>query len=220
MKQGASSSREDYLKALYVLSTGTEGPVSTNALAEHLSMRPASASGMMKQLAEAGWVEHEAYRGASLTLSGERIALDVIRRHRLWEFFLVERLGFAWDQVHELAERLEHIEDAELINRLDDYLGCPEFDPHGDPIPRADGTVVDARPLRTASEMKAGSRAVIKGVVDSSDVFLRHLDALGIRLGLAFEVEERHAFDGSASVAGRGIWTLGVLENLLVIIES
>lgn len=217
--QGASSSREDYLKALYVLSTGTEGPVTTNALAEHLSMRPASASGMMKQLAEAGWVEHEAYRGASLTPSGERIALDVIRRHRLWEFFLVERLGFAWDQVHHLAERLEHIEDAELINRLDDYLGCPDFDPHGDPIPRADGTVVDARPLRVASELGPGERAVLKGVVDSSDVFLRHLDALDIRLGIEFKVVERHEFDGSARVEGRGIWTLGVLENLLVVVQ-
>ena len=211
-----TTSRENYLKAIYAISMVSEAPVSTTALAERLATRPASASGMMKQLADAGWIEHEAYRGASLTASGQQIALDVIRRHRLWEVFLVERLGFAWDEVHDLAEQLEHIRDEGLIDRLDAFLGHPGFDPHGDPIPRADGTVEDARALMIADELMAGSRAVVKGVVDSSDVFLRHLDALGIGLGVEIEVEARHAYDGSATVVGRGIWTQRVLRNVWV----
>lgn len=215
-----TASKEDYLKAIYVLSAASDGPVSTNALAERIQARPASVSGMIRQLAEAGWVEHEAYRGVDLTPSGEQIAVKTIRCHRLWEVFLVERLGFGWDEVHDFAERLEHVADEALVERLDQYLGRPAFDPHGDPIPRADGSVVDGRQLVTADALKAGDRAVVKGVVDSGDVFLRHLDALGIGLGLDFVVEAVHGFDGSAAVAGKGLWTASVLRNLWVEMKS
>lgn len=209
-----SASKEDYLKAIYVLAD--EGTVSTNALAERVQAKPASVSGMLKQLAELGWVDHTAYKGVSLTAAGRSIAVDVVRRHRLWEVFLVERLGFGWDEVHELAEQLEHIEHAELMNRLDAHLGHPAFDPHGDPIPQADGSVVDSRRLVTADTLRTGQAATVKGVVDSGDAFLRHLDALGIGLGTAFVVSEWHAFDGSASIQGRGLWTALVLRNLYV----
>lgn len=214
-----TASKEDYLKAIYALSSENQDPVSTNALAERVQSKPASVSGMLKQLAEDGWVHHIAYRGVSLTEPGRLIAVDVIRRHRLWEVFLVERLGYKWDEVHELAERLEHIEDAELTGRLDAYLGHPAFDPHGDPIPQADGTVVDSRSLVSAEVLQAGQSATVKGVVDSSDAFLRHLDALGIGLGRQFEVLQRHAYDGSARVEGLGILTLSVLRNLYVEIK-
>lgn len=215
-----SASREDYLKAIYVLEDESQGPVSTNALSERVQAKPASVSGMLKQLAEGGWVDHTAYRGVSLTAAGRGIAVDVIRRHRLWEVFLVDRLGFGWDEVHNLAEQLEHVEHAELMNRLDAFLGHPAFDPHGDPIPRADGTVVDPRRLITADALHPGQMAVVKGVVDSSDAFLRHLDALGISLGTAFEVSEWHGFDGSASIVGKGLWTAAVLRNLYVEING
>lgn len=191
-------------------------PVSTNALAEKVQAKPASASGMLKQLADAGWVDHEAYRGVSLTASGKSIAIDVIRRHRLWEVFLVERLGFRWDEVHDLAEQLEHIESTELIDKLDAYLGHPAYDPHGDPIPTSEGRLVDGRPLVVAECLLPGQSAIIKGVVDSSDIFLRHLDHLNIRLGMQFHVSERHAFDGSAAIDGQGIWTAAVLKNIYV----
>jgi len=132
---------------------------------------------------------------------------------------LVNRLGFGWDEVHELAERLEHIENQELTDRLDTYLGHPSFDPHGDPIPKSDGTFVDARALIKAEELSEGDCAVVKGVVDSSDEFLRHLDALGIGLGCSFVVESCHAFDGSATIAGHGLWTASVLRNLYVEVQ-
>lgn len=199
-----------------MLSELDESPVSTNALAEKVQAKPASASGMLKQLADAGWVDHEAYRGVSLTNSGKSIAIDVIRRHRLWEVFLVERLGFRWDEVHELAEQLEHIESSELIDKLDAYLGHPSYDPHGDPIPTAEGHLEDGRKLAIADSLTPGQSAIVKGVVDSSDVFLRYLDNLKIRLGMQFHVIERHAFDGSATVDGQGIWTASVLKNIYV----
>lgn len=222
-----TNSKEDYLKAILKLegqgpatvSDVEQAPVSTTAIADRLDMRPASVTGMLRNLSDSGWVNYEAYRGARLTGAGRKIALDIVRRHRLWEVFLVDKLGFGWDEVHELAEQLEHIEHPELMNRLSAYLGNPAYDPHGDPIPGASGEILDRREVVRLSECKQGSVCEIKGVVDSSDGFLQHLNEFDIGLGLQFVVGKTFDYDGSVEIDRGGqtvIWTRSVVENLYV----
>jgi Mn-dependent transcriptional regulator len=166
-----TNSKEDYLKAILMLGDETDGAVATTAIAERLSMRPASVTGMLRVLGEAGWVTYEAYRGARLTDRGRAIATDIIRKHRLWEVFLVDKLGFGWEEVHDLAEQLEHIDDPELVRRLAAFLGHPKFDPHGDPIPNAAGAMEDDRQLVRLSPLNPGDAGLVKGCVDSGDAF-------------------------------------------------
>ena len=174
---------ENYLKAILHLEEGEEGRVSTTAIAEKVGATPASASAMMSRLGDRGWVEHERYYGVSLTEKGQRIAMEILRRHRLWERFLVDHLGFEWDQVHEIAEELEHVDSRELVNRLDAFLGFPKLDPHGDAIPGPNGRFRSVAARTLLAEAPRNLDLVVVGVVDGGDAFLRHLGVLGIELG-------------------------------------
>ncbi len=187
-------SRENYLKAILKLG-GRVDIVSNQALADKLETKPASVTSMLHKLADEGWVMHEAYKGVQLTAEGKGIALATLRKHRLWEVFLVEKLNFGWDVVHQWAEELEHIGGEELTNRLDAFLGHPAFDPHGDPIPNALGKWKDGRNLVQASQAEPGSVILIKGVLNSGEEFLQHLNTMHIQLGLQLIVVQRYEFD-------------------------
>jgi DtxR family Mn-dependent transcriptional regulator len=187
-------STEDYLKAIYQL--GPDGrPVSTTALAHRLAVRSASITGMLQTLARKDLVCYRRYRGVSLTVRGKRAARTIVRRHRLWEIFLVQRLGYSWDRVHEEAERLEHVTSAELERRLDRVLGHPVRDPHGDLIPRAGGKVREGRYVRL-SECPAGSRVVVRRVSDRHSGILKDIAALGLGLNRSLDVLEGKARRG------------------------
>lgn len=191
---------ENYLKAILYLHEEGKDPVSTTDVAQRVASTAASTSAMLRKLGERGWVEHQRYRGVRLTEAGQRIAMDILRRHRLWECFLVEHLGFDWDQVHEIAEELEHVDSTELANRLDAFLGFPKLDPHGDAIPGPNGRFRSVAARTLLSEAPKGLELVVVGVVDGRDAFLRHLGVLGISLGTRMTVLQRHAFDGSLEV--------------------
>ncbi len=201
MKTSLSRSVEDYLKGIYSL-TQDGGPALTNGLAEALDVQPASVTGMIKRLAEGGWVEHEPYRGVRLTERGERKALQIVRRHRVLETYLTERLGYSWANVHEEAERLEHAVSEELIDRMADALGYPEYDPHGAPIPSRSGEVEPpARDL--LSDADPGLRLVVRAVADEDAGRLRSLGDLGLTPGAHFTVESRGE-DGEVRVRVSG----------------
>lgn len=191
---------ENYLKAILYLHEEGKEKVSTTELSERVAATPASTSAMLKKLGQRGWVEHQRYHGVQLTESGHRIAMDILRRHRLWESFLVEHLGFDWDQVHDIAEELEHVDSVELTNRLDAFLGFPKLDPHGDAIPGPNGRFRSVAARTLLSEAPRGLELVVVGVVDGRDAFLRHLGVLGISLGTRLTIAKRHAFDGSLEV--------------------
>ena len=164
---------ENYLKAILHLQVEGEERVSTTAIAQKVASTPASTSAMLTKLGERGWLEHQPYHGVRLTKKGQRVAMDILRRHRLWECFLVDHLGFEWDQVHEIAEEMEHVGSVELINRLDAFLGFPKLDPHGDVIPGANGRFrsVAARTLLT--EAPRNLELVVVGVVDGASAHHR-----------------------------------------------
>jgi len=214
-----SFTEENYLKTIYYLATRQVGEVSTNALAEMTATKAASVTDMLRRLADKQLIHYKKYQGVRLTEEGERLALEVIRRHRLWEVFLVEKLGFGWDAVHEIAEELEHIRSAELVTRLDTYLGCPQFDPHGDPIPTPTGGMPETG-YRKLSDAIAGERVRLMAVLEHSAEFLQHLDHSYLTLGSAVTVSETNAFDKSVLVAiesGRTVFVSHeVAKNLLV----
>tara|TARA_B110000438_G_C15782444_1_gene636891 strand:+ start:822 stop:1475 length:654 start_codon:yes stop_codon:yes gene_type:complete len=191
-----SRSEEDYLKAIYSLSIKGSS-TSTNDIAKALTMKASSVTDMIKKLAEKKWVNYIKYKGVTLTSEGKQIALQIIRKHRLWETFLVDNLNFKWDEVHDIAEQLEHIDSIELINRLDNHLGFPKFDPHGDPIPDKNGKIQDLRKSQPLADLKKGDKGIIIGVIDGSSVFLRYLDNEGLNLGTEIHVEEIFDFDFS-----------------------
>ena len=185
---------EDYLKAIYELEQHGAA-AGTNDIATRLRIAPASVTGMIQRLARLGLVESERYKGARLTDAGRRAALQLIRRHRIIESYLVERLGFGWEDVHDEAERLEHAASDELIARMAEAIGNPTEDPHGAPIPSAEGRVDETR-LPALSEMDAGRTATVVRMSDRDPQFLRYLDELGIRPGVAVRLVERAPFDG------------------------
>lgn len=173
----------------------------------------ASVTDMLKRLADKNLIAYEKYRGVLLTPDGRRIATELIRKHRLWEVFLLEKLGFAWDEVHELAEQLEHVQGDALVDRLDAYLGYPKYDPHGDPIPDAQGrwTLRQQVPLVT---LQPGERGTVTGVQDHSSAFLQYLDQLGLGLGVEVEMLERIPYDQSARVRAAGKTELMLSEKV------
>lgn len=200
-----TKSEEDQIKAIYSLSEKTKGaPISTNALAEHLQIKAASVSDMLKKLAQKGWVNYVKYNGSTLTNEGEKLALSIIRKHRLWETFLVKNLHFKWDQVHDIAEQLEHIKSEQLIDRLANYLGNPDYDPHGDPIPTKDGIINDQRKSILLAELKQGEKGVIVGVNDSSSALLKYLTKEKLVLGTPVEILEIFDFDNSFKIESNG----------------
>ena len=200
---------EDYLKAIYEIERDGE-VAATTAIAVRLGIAPASVSGMVRRLARQGLVVVERYKGARLTAKGRRVALQMIRRHRILESYLVTRLAYQWDGVHDEAERLEHAASPELIERMSAALGHPLVDPHGAPIPRADGTVNDAR-LRSLNDLDVGERATVARMSDRDPALLRYLAKLGIRPGAALRLVDRAPFDGPLTVAvGRARHVVGI----------
>ncbi|MBC7758846.1 MAG: metal-dependent transcriptional regulator [Phormidesmis sp. FL-bin-119] len=195
-----SFTEENYLKAIYHLSDQSNSGVSTNAIAEVTNTKAASVTDMLKKLADKKLINYIKYQGVTLTEIGLKAALNIIRKHRLWEVFLVEKLGFKWDEVHDIAEELEHINSAMLIERLDDFLGNPAADPHGDPIPDRTGNFLHKK-LVKVSEMKQGQAGTISGVNEHSSVFLKHLEKLGLTLGTKIIIAELVEFDGSIMLA-------------------
>ena len=204
-----SSAIEDYAKAIYALEERSADAVSTNALAERLGVTPASASGMVKRLGELGLVEHTPYRGVSLTESGRRVALEVIRHHRLLELYLVETLGVPWDRVHEEAEVLEHVLSEELEEAIAQKLGNPTHDPHGDPIPTRELKLPEAA-TQSLQSLPAGAVGCFTRVSDSDPAMLRWLAGHGIAPGDDFEVIDKQPFDGPLFVRfGDNVHVLG-----------
>jgi DtxR family transcriptional regulator, Mn-dependent transcriptional regulator len=196
-----SEATQDYLKAIWKL--GQDGPASTSAIADDLAVSPASATGMLKRLAALGLVEHERYHGASLTPAGERVALEVVRHHRLLELYLMEALGLGWDEVHAEADRLEHHLSEEVEARIDAALGYPKRDPHGDPIPTAELELV-TDPARTLAQLVRGDEAVILCVPDSDPALLRYLGELGLFPERHILIVERAPFGGPLTVEVEG----------------
>ena len=189
-------SEENYLKAIYALQQNTDKGVSTSALSEYLDTKPASVSEMIKKLDAKSYVSYQKYYGVTLTDNGLLYALKTIRKHRLWETFLVEKLNFSWDEVHEVAEELEHINSSKLINGLDKFLDFPKVDPHGDAIPDADGYIARV-PKRKLSKLKEEETATCIGVNDTSSEFLKFLNKHNIGLGAEIHVKQIEAFDKS-----------------------
>ena len=207
---GVSDAVEDYAKAIYALERRADGAaVTTTALAERLRVTPASASAMIRKLADQGLATFEAYKGVRLTPDGERVALEVLRHHRLLELYLAEHLGVPWDRVHEEAEALEHVLSEYLEQRIAAKLGEPTHDPHGDPIPTAD-LVVEEGATTSLSSLEPGARGRFVRVSDSDPEMLRYLESRGIALGDELEVVERQPFDGPVTVRfGTGEHVLG-----------
>ncbi|WP_225035845.1 metal-dependent transcriptional regulator [Winogradskyella sp. SM1960] len=191
---------ENYLKAIYHLEQQFKNGVSTNALAEEMNTKASSATDMVKKLADKNMLTHIPYQGATLSEAGRICAVKVIRRHRLWEVFLVEKLNFSWDEVHEVAEHLEHINSDKLVDELDAFLGHPTYDPHGDPIPDKEGKFTYIEKIVLAkSEVGATYKCI--GVDDTSSKFLKYLDSNNIGLGTIIKVIHKEPFDNSLKLA-------------------
>ncbi|NQY01115.1 MAG: metal-dependent transcriptional regulator [Flavobacteriaceae bacterium] len=196
-------SEENYLKAIFHLEMMSGTGISTNAIASKLETKASSVTDMVKKLAEKQVLVYKKYQGVSLTKSGKTTAARIVRKHRLWEVFLVEKLNFSWDEVHDVAEQLEHIKSPKLTRELDAFLGFPKTDPHGDPIPDHEGRF-DSVEKRLLSSLKENEVGVCVGVDDSSSNFLQYLDKNGISLGEKIEVLSIESFDGSLSIKVAG----------------
>jgi len=191
-----SFTEENYLKAIYHLSEGNMMAVSTNQIAEMTNTKAASVTDMLKKLSEKKLINYIKYQGVTLTDNGVNAAVNIVRKHRLWEVFLVEKLEFKWDEVHDIAEELEHINSETLINRLDDFLGNPAADPHGDPIPDRTGKIKQKK-LVKISDMLPGESGTVSGVSEHSSIFLKLLEKMGLTLGTRIIITELIEFDGS-----------------------
>jgi DtxR family Mn-dependent transcriptional regulator len=213
-----SISKENHLKTIFHLQQ-EQGLVTTNALAAALNTRPASVTDMLKKLKEQKLLIYERYKGFKLNNEGRKAALQVIRKHRLWEYFLVKKLQFGWDEVHEIAEELEHISSRELIDRLDAFLGFPESDPHGDPIPDSQGRLQVRRQL-SLSDLPLNKVAQVSGIASQTSEMLELLQYNHIRLGTRLEIRKKFPFDNSleVKVRNRPAITLSaqVAKNVLV----
>ena len=192
-------SAENYLKTIYHLSQSSPDGVSTNAIAAMLDTKASSVTDMIKKLAERDLILYQKYQGVVLTDTGRMAAKMIVRKHRLWEVFLVEILDFSWDEVHEIAEELEHIKSEKLIEKLSAFLNHPTLDPHGDPIPNSKGEL-PTMDKKLLSEIEVGMSAVCVGVKDTSTAFLKYLNKNGIALGEEFQILSREEFDGSMLV--------------------
>jgi DtxR family Mn-dependent transcriptional regulator len=217
-----SSSKENYIKAIFHLQE-LDGIVTTNALARQLETSAASVTDMLKKLKTQKLLLYEKYRGFKLSPEGKRMALQVIRKHRLWELFLVKKLRFGWEEVHEMAEELEHISSKKLIDRLDEFLGFPKSDPHGDPIPDSNGKVLVKKQMNL-TEMKLNIPVVVSNIADQSPEMLDLLKHKGLGLGTKVEVKKRFAFDNSIELKVKNLPAVtisgNVAKNVFVIHEE
>ncbi|TVZ52861.1 metal-dependent transcriptional regulator [Dokdonia sp. Hel_I_53] len=189
-------SEENYLKIIFHLEREFDKEVSTNAIAETMETKASSATDMVQKLADKGLLTYRKYRGARLSDEGKKAAIQIVRKHRLWEVFLVDKLNFHWDEVHHIAEQLEHVQSNELTNRLDKFLDFPDYDPHGDPIPDKNGNIKSAD-KRLLSELDKGHQGILVGVRETSTEFLQFLDKRNIAIGSKIKVLGREFFDGS-----------------------
>tara|TARA_B100000767_G_scaffold208745_1_gene195705 strand:+ start:1234 stop:1905 length:672 start_codon:yes stop_codon:yes gene_type:complete len=194
-----TQTEENYLKAIFSLSLEASKAVSTNAISEQLATKASSVTDMVKKLSEKKLVNYKKYQGVALTVLGREIAVKIIRKHRLWEVFLVKHLDFSWDEVHDVAEQLEHVKSIKLVKQLDAFLEYPTHDPHGDPIPDADGNIPVHTDLVLAS-LDVGASCIIIGVKDTSTSFLKYLDSSGITLGTEIALLHKEDFDNSMSL--------------------
>lgn len=193
-----SYTEENYLKIIYHLSEKTNN-VQTNAIAEQMQTKPASVTDMIKKLADKDLVDYIKYQGVKLTEQGRNAAVNIVRKHRLWEVFLVDKLNFKWDEVHDVAEELEHIKSVDLIERLDEFLGFPKSDPHGDPIPDKNGRFAQTQFIKLI-ELALKDSGTITGVSQHSSAFLKHLEKLGLTLGKKIQITDITDFDGSVEI--------------------
>lgn len=191
-----SFTEENYLKAIYKLQEQTAERVNNSDLAKALSIHSATVTDMLKKMSQKKLILYEKSKGFKLTEKGRKIAVNILRKHRLWEVFLVNNLGFRWDEVHDMAEELEHIKSEDLIRRLDNFLGHPKADPHGDPIPNEKGEFMKSEAI-LLSKLKAGSKARFVGITDHSTAFLSYLDKIGLALGDTIKVRSIEEFDQS-----------------------
>jgi DtxR family Mn-dependent transcriptional regulator len=207
-----SLTEENYLKAIYKLQA-ENAEVTTNQLSSHLNCKAASVTDMLRKLALKKLIKYQKYQGVSLISKGEKIAISVIRKHRLWEVFLTEKLNFTWDEVHEIAEQLEHIQSDKLIERLDIFLGRPKADPHGDLIPNADGkfAIQKSKPL---SEFSNTGDFVITGVEQQSKIFLNTLSAMGIAMGEKIVLKSKNNFDNSMQIKSSAKKTIFISDKI------
>lgn len=217
-----TTSEENYLKAVYHLQSGANA-VTTNALAQKLSTRPASVTDMMKKLDAKKLLHYTPYYGFHLTDQGKKAALHIIRRHRLWEVFLAQKLGFEWDEVHNLAEELEHVSSKKLIDKLDAYLGHPNFDPHGDPIPDSRGRIKTDAAI-TLDKLPLQISATVCRVANQSPEMLELLAHKSIRIGTKLEVKKQFPFDKSYELKLKPNTIITISEqlakNLFVVYEN
>jgi DtxR family Mn-dependent transcriptional regulator len=207
-----STSEENYIKAIYHLQQ-QDGNVTTNELAAELKAKPASITDMMKKLKAKKLLHYEPYQGFSLSNEGKKVALGIIRRHRLWEFFLAEKLKFTWDEVHEVAEHLEHVSSKKLIDKLDEFLGFPRVDPHGDPIPDQDGKIETSRQV-CLLDLPFNKAAVVSHVSDQSTEILELLKHKHIGIGTKLEVKKKFSFDNSLEVRSGKLPVFTISEQL------
>jgi DtxR family transcriptional regulator, Mn-dependent transcriptional regulator len=207
-----SIAEENYIKAIWHLQQA-DSNVTTNELAAELHTKPASVTDMLKRLKEKKVLNYEPYYGVKLNAEGKKLALAIIRKHRLWEFFLVEKLKFNWDEVHAIAEELEHVSSSELIERLDDFLGNPRFDPHGDPIPDQSGKMETISQV-SLHELKENISAVVTGVGDQSSSLLELLNKKNISIGTKLEIKQRNSYDASVEIKLRNQPLITLSEQL------
>lgn len=207
-----SASKENYIKAVFHLQQELE-QVSTNALAEVLDTTPASVTDMLKKLKEQQLLQYERYKGVRLTATGKKLAIQIIRRHRLWELFLVEKLQFGWEEVHEIAEELEHIGSTKLVDRLDEFLGYPKADPHGDPIPDMQGKIPALR-QSTVQEMPELGMGRVSGIGDQSPAMLALLRHNHIAMGTQLQVRKKFEADGSVEIRITGHAAVNISEHV------
>lgn len=214
-----SQTIENYIKAIYHLSESDTFSVSTSALSEHLATTAASVTDMLKKLADQKLIEYIKYKGVKLTPNGRSLALQLIRKHRIWETFLHTKLGITWDEVHEIAEQLEHIKSDLLIDKLDESLNYPKYDPHGDPIPDATGKFT-FRLQKPLIQVQPGEKVKVVGVKDHKTSFLKYLDSIPLAIEQTIEVQEKIDFDDSLIIKLNDdkSWTLTAIaaENIFV----
>lgn len=194
-----SQTEENYLKAIYSLAYANPNNVSTTLISEMLKTKASSVTDMIKKLADKDLIHYKKYQGVSLTEIGQKIAVEIVRKHRLWEVFLVNKLNYNWDEVHELAEQLEHIKSDTLTDKLETFLEFPTHDPHGDPIPDKNGNIEHHKNLMLSS-VEIENSCILIGIKDSSDPFLKFLDKLQIQLGSTLKVISKEPFDNSMLV--------------------
>ncbi len=214
-----SLTEENYLKGIFRISQKKDIKITPTAIADELNVNAASVVDMIKKLTEKKLITYDKVKGAKLTDKGSNSALTIIRNHRLWEVFLIEKLGYSWDVVHDIAEQLEHIKHSELADRLDKFLGNPDYDPHGDPIPKSNGEMPNAV-TTLLSEIEVGKTCRVAAVKDTSSMFLQYLLQLPVSIGTKIKVLDKIAFDGSMSIQiGKDIRTMvsrKFAESLLV----